>query len=412
MSEKTARAKKEYKPFALDLSLGFGTAVLFSLFIYLEHYGMTLKLLNTLFGLASLTLLLYIPRRALLAAGFFIGIFWFYWIGYSFQYNGVGYLQPFISLLFGFIYMLFFGVLALTNSVALRAILLFGLSFAEPMDFNWLKIELLFVESYIGPYKYQLAIVLAALALPKYLKRPYAFLSLLLLAFALHVKIPPQKDAPLNIKLIATDIKQNEKWERKHLERTIKIAYTEIEDAISEKYDLIVFPESFFPLYMNKNPLLLEKLLSYSYKISIVAGSLLSEDEGHYNVTYMFDNGEYKAAKKMILVPFGEYIPLPKFAQKLINDTFFAGASDFKNASEPTDFLIKGVKFRNAICYEATCKEIYDGGVEFVIATSNNAWFAPSIEPTLQKLLIKHYARKNGTTVYHSANYRGSGIIK
>ena len=117
-------------------------------------------------------------------------------------------------------------------------------------------------------------------------------------------------------------------------------------------------------------------------------------------------------AKKLVLVPFGEYVPLPKFMQKFINDTFFKGSSDFLTAKEPTDFVIKGVKFRNAICYEATCQEIYDGDVNYVIATSNNAWFTPSIEPTLQRLLMKYYARKNGVTIYHSANSKGTGVVK
>ncbi|MBD3825095.1 MAG: apolipoprotein N-acyltransferase, partial [Epsilonproteobacteria bacterium] len=121
---------------------------------------------------------------------------------------------------------------------------------------------------------------------------------------------------------------------------------------------------------------------------------------------------EYTIAKKMILVPFGEYIPLPAFLRQLINDTFFAGAADFQTATSPTDFIIKGVKFRNAVCYEATCQELYEGDVKYLIATSNNAWFAPSIEPTLQNLLLRYYARKNGVTILHSANYRGSGIIQ
>lgn len=114
----------------------------------------------------------------------------------------------------------------------------------------------------------------------------------------------------------------------------------------------------------------------------------------------------------MVLVPFGEYIPLPKFAQKMINEYFFAGQADFVEAKEPTDFMIDGVKFRNAICYEATCQEIYNGDVNYVIAISNNAWFEPSIEPTLQKLLMRYYARKNGATIYHAANYKGSGVIR
>jgi apolipoprotein N-acyltransferase len=50
--------------------------------------------------------------------------------------------------------------------------------------------------------------------------------------------------------------------------------------------------------------------------------------------------------------------------------------------------------------------------VRYVIAISNNAWFAPSIEPTLQNLLMRYYARKNGAVIYHSANFRGSGVVK
>ena len=69
----------------LDLVSGIITALLFSAFIYLEHFGVTVKAINTLCGLLSLGLLLYIPKRAVLIAGFFIGILWFYWIGYSFE---------------------------------------------------------------------------------------------------------------------------------------------------------------------------------------------------------------------------------------------------------------------------------------------------------------------------------------
>ncbi len=395
------------------ISLGLLTAILLSAFIYLDFFGITSKLINTLFGLSSLALFLYIPKKSILVAGASIGILWFYWIGYSFEYQGVGYMTPIITLTFGFIYLLFFLPLYFVKKAYLRALLLFALSFIEPFDWNWLQLELVFVESYIGIFKYQLAIVLIALSLPQLINnKKYKYLPLLLLFTAFNFTQPLQKDAPLKIKLITTDIKQEYKWTREAREPTINMIMTHINTAIEEKQELIVFPESVFPLYMNHNPELIQKLLSLSKKISIVAGSLLRENNHNYNVTYLFENGEYKVAKKLILVPFGEYIPLPKFAQDLINDMFFSGASDFVTADRPTDFLIKGVKFRNAICYEATCQEIYEGEVDYVIATSNNAWFAPSIESTLQNLLLKYYARKNGVIIYHSANYKGSGVIR
>lgn len=412
MTQKIQNIRNRYNPLIFDLVCGVVTSLLFSAFLYLEHFGITLELINTIFGLFAFALLLYIPKRAVLIAGFFIGILWFYWIGYSFKYNGIGYMESIITLLFALVYMLFFGVLALTNSAGIRALMLFALSFIEPFDFNWLQMELLFVDSYLGVQKYHLAAILAALALPSQIKKPYTFLPLLLLLFSINFAPATQKDAPLKIKLVPTDIAQDKKWQKESLSPTIELVFQEIKIAKEDGYDVVIFPESVFPFFMNKAPVIFEELKRSSNDIAIIAGSLLNENGLHYNVTYMFDGGSFEVAKKLVLVPFGEYIPLPKFAQKFINEIFFGGASDFKTATEPTDFNIKGVKFRNAICYEATCQEIYEGDVDFVIAISNNAWFAPSIEPTLQKLLMRYYARKNGATIYHSANYRGTGVIK
>ncbi|MBU0721356.1 apolipoprotein N-acyltransferase [bacterium] len=404
--------RKSIHPLSFDLACGITAALAFSLFIYLEHFGLTYRFANTLSALFALALFLYMPKRAVLIAGFFIGLLWFYWIGYSFKYNGVGWMSPIVTFGFAIIYMLFFGILAFTDKVYIRALLLFALSFFEPFDFNWLQIELVFVESYIGVFKYQLALVLLALTLPNYLKKTFRYLPLFLILFALEFHPSAAKDAPLKIKLVSTDVKQEHKWLRESLEPAVLMVFEEIQKAIREHYELVVLPESVLPMFLNHNPMIIEELAKYSHDISIVVGALLYEDEQNFNVSYIFENGEYTIAKKVVLVPFGEYIPLPKFAQKIINDIFFAGQSDFIQAKTPTDFTLKGVKFRNAICYEATCQEIYEGDVNFVIAISNNAWFAPSIEPTLQKLLMRYYGRKNGVTIYHSANWRGSGVVK
>ena len=396
-----------------DFLLAFATAILFSAFIYLAEYRVVLPLVNSLLGVGALALMLYIPKRAVLIAGFLIGLFWFYWIGYSFEYQGVGYMTPIVTFGFGVVYMLFFAPLAFTNKPYIRAVLLFGLSFVEPFDWNWMKIELLFVDSYFGIFKYQLAIILAALSLPSLIpEKRYKWLFLLLLVFAIQTDYTQPDKVPLKIKLVQTDVLQEKKWLPSELYPTMFMIFREIQHAIDEEYDVVVLPESVFPLFMNKVPKIENKLKELSHKITIVAGALLFENNKNYNVTYVFENGKVQIAKKLVLVPFGEYIPLPKFAQKFINDTFFSGASDFVTAKHPTDLNIKGMKFRNAICYEATCDEIYTGDVKYVIAISNNAWFAPSIEPTLQRLLMKFYARKYGVIIYHSANYKGSGVVQ
>ncbi|WP_304546119.1 apolipoprotein N-acyltransferase [Sulfurimonas microaerophilic] len=398
-----------------DILFGLTSALFFSTFIYLSDFGLENKLLNTFLGLIAIGSILYIPKRSVLVAGFTIGILWFYWIGYSFEYQGVGFMTPLITFGFGLLYLLLFLPMYFTNNPFIRGAILFGLSFLEPFDWNWFKPELLFIDSFIGVYKYQFAIVLVSLASALYAYKhypKYKYYPLLALVFAVNFGYPPQKDIPLNVKLVQTDVKQEDKWQQENLYPTVDMIFNEIIQAKREGYEIVVLPESVFPLFMNKSPRLLKQLQKFSNEITIIAGALLVEDGKHYNVTYMFDQGKYVVAKKIVLVPFGEYIPLPSFMKKFVNDTFFQGASDFVTADKPTDFTINKTKIRNAICYEATCDVLYQGDIDFMVAISNNAWFTPSIEPTLQRLLMKYYARKYGVTIYHAANYKGSGVIK
>ncbi|MEN8146194.1 MAG: apolipoprotein N-acyltransferase [Campylobacterota bacterium] len=406
-----------YRSLSVDLLQGLGIALLFSYFIYTEHYGFTNELLNSLAALGAFYFLLKAPTRVLMSAGGFIGLLWFYWIGYSFEYYNVGWMTPFITLFFIVLYALFFGVLAFTKNPLYRAAMLFGLSFVEPMDWNWMQVELPFINSIFGIEKWQFALILLSLSLFLFLSsdktyKQFRFGALVLLIAAVDFSTPQLTEPDLKIKLYAPTLLQEEKWIKKNRQRIIVSNFKAITDAISENYDLIVLPESAFPLFLNKDRYLTAQLQSYSRRIDIITGALYIENRLHYNVSYHFSKGEIKIAKKMILVPFGEYIPLPDFMRTWINTTFFDGLSDFVTADKPSDFTVKGIKFRNAICYEATCEEIYEGDPAYLIAISNNGWFHPSIEPTLQRLLMRFYTKKHRSIIYHSANMGGAGVIR
>ncbi len=383
----------------------------FSSFIYFEHFGVTNHFLNTLLALGSLYGLLHARRIMLPITGFWIGWLWFYWIGYSFQYYNLAWAQWLVAFGFGLVYALYFGTLGLTSNPWLRALMLFSLTFFYPVDFNWMQPELVFVESYIGFEKWQFALVLAILAATAWFSNGKKFLPLLLLPLAAQSAYSPPPMPPLKIKLISTNISQNLKWQAFTQEDTINNNLTMIDNAIAQNYDLVVLPEAAFTLYMNHSPILMQKLQQKSASITILTGTLHEENNLNYNVSYLFDHGKITVAKKMVLVPFGEYIPLPSFLKTWVNRQIFGGGSDFVTADKPTDFNIKGVKFRNAICYEATRKELYTSNARYLIAISNNGWFQPSIEPTLQNLLIRFYARKNNSRVFHSANGGGSGVV-
>ena len=392
------------------------SAIILSFFIYEAYFHFSFPLLDTLFGLIGLLLLLTQKKEVNFWSGFFIGIFWFYWIALSFRYYDMSYLIPFIIVLVGIVYALIFTLISYTSNPFIRAVFLLFLSYFHPFGFSWLKPELLFINSYIGVEKWQFAIVLfsisASLFLYKKGKRYIFLIPLVLILFSFDLSHKKHASLDMNISLYDQKLPQQIKWDPRYKEMIIDKNFQAIKKAIKEKKEMIILNESAFPIYLNTNKKLLDKLKQLSKHIIIITGALKYTKKGYYNSTYYFINSKVTIADKVVLVPFGEEIPLPKFLRNFINRIFFDGAEDFKTAKYPTTIKIKGKAFTNAICYEATEDIIYKNRPYFIIAISNNAWFTPSIEPTLQNLLLKYYSKIYHTTILHAANMGISGIIQ
>jgi apolipoprotein N-acyltransferase len=211
------------------------------------------------------------------------------------------------------------------------------------------------------------------------------------------------KNEEFRIKILHTDIKQDDKWRSDKLNEIINYNLDLIDSA--KDVDLIVLPESTFPLFLNEEPILIDILKEKSQDRAILLGSLRSDDKHNlYNSTYLFYDGEMITADKVVLVPFGEVIPLPKFISKFINELFFNGAEDYKVADDASNFDIDNFSFRPLICFEGTIERFYKDAPDNIILISNNAWFTPSIEPTLQKIILKYYAKKYNKRIFHSIN--------
>ncbi len=345
--------------------------------------------------------------------GFFIGILWFYWISFSFRYYDLTYFIPLVILGFGLIYALFFWLIGwLGKTPEIRAVLIFGFAFFSPFGFNWFKPELIFINSYFSTDIYLYGLFLTILTITIRLKRWWKIVGILILISLTYFNKPIQVNLPqLDIAIPITNLAQDKKWKKEYKSEIIENNFLLIKEAIKAKKDLIILNEAAFPVYLNLDKNILNRLEKLSHETVILTGGLHVKQNRVFNSSYLFKNGEYQIADKVVLVPFGEKIPLPRWAVKLINDTFFNGADDYKNANDVFDFNIKGISFRNAICYEATTDKLYENNPKYMIAISNNSWFTPSIEPTLQNLLLKLYAKKYKTIIYHSANSGISGII-
>ncbi|MBQ7135233.1 apolipoprotein N-acyltransferase, partial [Campylobacter sp.] len=284
-------------------------------------------------------------------------------------------------------------------------------SYIAPFGFDWLNFELIFVDTFFIPSIYTLALVLISIIIAiKF--NIYFGISLLICSLAINYNYKTEpKSLPFDISLISTNISQDKIWERSTKDKIVKNNLDMIDQAISDGSRIVVLPESAFPLFLDHSEILLSVLKQKSHQIAIVAGALGTNDNKIYNSTYLFDKGEIKRLDKLILVPFGEEIPLPNFIKNLINEIFFDSAVDYSHANSVSDYEIDGVKIRNAICYEATRDELFVDKPKFMIAITNNAWFAPSTQPNLQSKLLKLKAYKYKTTIYHSVNGSPSQMI-
>jgi len=186
-----------------ELTRGFFIALLSSSFIYLNHWGFSHPLVNTILGLITLYLLLQEGPKVWFISGLFIGLFWFWWIALSLQHYGMVWAVPIeiaiIMLSYGILFWLLAWISQKITSflptsdtllpLTLKALALFVLSYIHPFSFDWLKPELMFVESYVGIEKWQFAIILGAIVLSIW-KQQFIYLLLIVFAYQSNLSTP------------------------------------------------------------------------------------------------------------------------------------------------------------------------------------------------------------------------------
>ena len=407
---------------------GLSIALLSSAFIYLAYWGFSHPFLNTILALTTLYLLLQEERKVWFFTGLFVGLFWFWWIALSLQHYGMTWAVPIEIIIIMLSYATIFWFIAWSAeklssllpthypllTLLLKAVGLLVVSYIHPFSFDWLKPELMFVESYIGIEKWQFSIILLAITISIWKQQ---FLFLLLIVFAYQANTITNQSLNKNITLITTHTSVQDKWNETLHHQQFDAVFKNIDQAIANKKELIIFPESIFPVFLNRSEALMDRFKERAKHISIITGGLYWDGKTPRNSTYIFTEGNITIANKVVLVPFGESNPLPDFLSDWVNNVFYDGAVDYIASTEVTDYKINGITYRNAICFEATSEKLYEkdehgNSPQNMIVLSNNGWFMPSIEPTLQKLLLQYYSQKYGTTIYHSVNMSESYIIK
>ena len=389
----------------------FFTAFLLSNCIYLSFFqNLFTQTISPFLAIWGLVLLLKSKNwKGYFWVGFFVGIFWFWWIGLSAIYFELWYLVPLNSILVALVYAILFSLCYLLRFDFLRLCGIFCLSYIHPLGFDWLNWGILSVYGFFdASFKGLVCMFLIAYFIyEKYISRYYKIAIVLILFFTgFHYEEKKAELLSLDYKLINTKISQDQKFIKENITQNSKALFNEILKAINEKKELIILPETAFAFVL-KNTAYESMLKELSHKITIITGAFNTEQNSTYNSTYIFKNGKTYIFNKRFLVPFGEEIP---FFKDFFKKYFIPNIQEFAKASTQSQYKLNEQTITNAICYEATKEQNYKNS-KIIIAISNNAWFDGGTEFKLQKLLMKFYANKYSVSIYHATNGKENAVI-
>ena len=234
----------------------------------------------------------------------------------------------------------------------------------------------------------------------------------------------------LKVAVVQGNIPQTKKWDRNYRAEIVgKYAALTLE-ASKEKPDLIIWPETSVPGFLESERDLFGKVagISKSVGVPLLVGTpsiARGEKDSLYNSAVLFGDGGRVLERydKLHLVPFGEYVPLKelfsfveKFAPMPIGDfsrgtayTVFKFFIERDSRSKDANWhMLKKVRFSCLICFEDIFPELASEFVRkdalFLVNITNDAWFGNTSAPYQHAQSSVFRAVENRVNVVRAAN--------
>ncbi len=229
--------------------------------------------------------------------------------------------------------------------------------------------------------------------------------------------------AKLSVAVLQGNIPQEEKWD----ERIKTIIFEKYKRltlmAAMEKPDLIVWPETSFPGYLEDEVVMAAHLrgTARAAQTHLLVGAPTVGDLETVETIKFFNSAVFFTPKgeevsryhKMHLVPFGEYVPFERFIGFIRN---FVTIGRFSPGHKQTLFSIVtenqpiriAAKFGVLICYEdifpGMVRDACKNGADFLVNISNDAWFGKTSAPYQHAQASVFRAVENRVPVVRSTN--------
>ena len=235
-----------------------------------------------------------------------------------------------------------------------------------------------------------------------------------------------QPSGQLAVAVVQANIPQRIKWDDRYSRQVLKKIFALNATAIESSADLVVWPETALPYYVDENRHfdLTEMGELPEGKAQILTGLLDSRTDSRgrtrfYNAAALFDSRGtmLERYKKIYLVPGSERYPFRRllgFTRSFfkIQDISY-GAMD--SGHDATVFTLPRAKFSVLICYESAFPELARTfrlrGSNFLVNITNDAWFGRSFAPYQDASFLVLRAIENRTAIVRCANTGISGFL-
>ncbi len=232
------------------------------------------------------------------------------------------------------------------------------------------------------------------------------------------------KNEKCKIAIAQGNIPQELKWEKTYLDTTFQIYEKLSEDAVAQKADLVVWPESSVPGYLIKYHSLFKKVhkISTEIKKPIFVGfpdfefapKTIQRYKYYNSATMIHPSGIYDTPYyKNYLVPVGERMPLLKVFPFLWKLNF--GQANFEYGKKARFYTVDGFKYSPLICFEIAFPDltsrIANNNADFIVNLTNDAWFKRSVGTYQHAEMVKYRAIETRMMIYRAANTGISEIV-
>ena len=227
----------------------------------------------------------------------------------------------------------------------------------------------------------------------------------------------------VRVGLIQGNVDQNEKIDPARAAGIFQSYLGMTRQAIREGAEFVLWPESSTPFRFEDDPFAAAQIrtLALQARVPILFGSdqFVRGTSGapttFYNSAFLVraDGTTGGVYRKIHLVPFGEFVPMPKLL-------FFAGplvqaVSDFSAGVDATLLPVGDHLVSTAICYEVVYPDLVrrsvSGGSELLTTITNDAWFGPTSAPYQHFEQASMRAIEEGRYLVRAANTGISGIV-